>query len=378
VTRPDEWREQLPVLDLLLAGPGRHRRRVQPSRWAAPVVTIGAVGAVTATSLGNGVSGPPRTVADSVGYQLPGTFVASPYVVPLDLEAVIGPGRSRVPPATTLTPRQLPPLPDVAPTSIPRPALAAYVSAADAVDKTMPECNLYWQLLAGIGYVESDHASSGGSASPSWSGEAVPPILGPVLDGQGGVAAIPDTDHGRLDGNTTWDRAVGPMQFLPSTWARFGADAGHDGDAPDPQNIQDAALAAAVYLCTAASRLDQPANAIEAVYSYNHSFDYVRSVLTITADYMRINPALLGVNGIPRDPVSPSPSPTPVPTASATRAPATPSPTRPTPSSPSPSPTPSASPTESASPSISPTLGNPTSSPTANPVDPSPVGVSSS
>ena len=53
-------------------------------------------------------------------------------------------------------------------------------------------------------------------------GRTLNPILGPVLNGVGDVAAIPDTDGGRWDGDTTWDRAVGPMQFIPSSW-RSGA-----------------------------------------------------------------------------------------------------------------------------------------------------------
>ena len=44
------------------------------------------------------------------------------------------------------------------------------------------------------------------------------------------------------------DRAVGPMQFLPASWARYGADGNGDG-VRDPHQLDDAALAAAAYLC---------------------------------------------------------------------------------------------------------------------------------
>src|ERR1019366_6030026 len=96
--------------------------------------------------------------------------------------------------------------------TIPRLALAAYNNAASVEKKAAPSCRLSWAVLAGIGLIESDHARSGGSWSPSWSGVANPRILGPLLD-RTDYPAIPDTDHGVLDGNTSFDRAVGPMQF---------------------------------------------------------------------------------------------------------------------------------------------------------------------
>ncbi len=108
-------------------------------------------------------------------------------------------------------------------------------------------------MLAGIGFIESGHAHSGGSHNPNWSGIADPPIYGPLLDGQNGIALITDSDQGALDGNATYDRAVGPMQFLPSTWREYEVGAsGHS--APNPQNIDDATLSAARYLCATGTR----------------------------------------------------------------------------------------------------------------------------
>ena len=104
------------------------------------------------------------------------------------------------------------------------------------------------------------------------------PILGPVLNGVGDVAAIPDTDGGRWDGDTTWDRAVGPMQFIPSSWAVWGRDGDGDGSA-DPSDVDDAAMATASYLCAGGRDLRDEKDRRSAVFSYNHSWDYVDLVL---------------------------------------------------------------------------------------------------
>jgi len=92
------------------------------------------------------------------------------------------------------------------------------------------------------------------------------------------VAAIPDSDGGRWDGDTVWDRAVGPMQFLPGTWRSLGRDGSGDQVA-DPNNLFDAAVSAAGYLCLSGGDLTDPTRLRQAVYSYNHSWPYVDAVL---------------------------------------------------------------------------------------------------
>ncbi|MCW2573276.1 MAG: Membrane-bound lytic murein transglycosylase B-like protein, partial [Frankiales bacterium] len=168
-------------------------------------------------------------------------------------------------------------------TAVPTAALAAYQAAALRTNALVPGCHLSWQLLAGIGEIESHHASTGGSGSPTWNGIAQPAILGPTLDGSIGQA-IRDSDHGHLDGNRIWDRAVGPMQFLPATWASFGVDADHDGSV-NPQDIRDAAAAAGDYLCKGNVDLNDPSQLAQAVYSYNAADWYVSDVLTLAATY---------------------------------------------------------------------------------------------
>ncbi len=161
-------------------------------------------------------------------------------------------------------------------TGIGERALAAYAGAALRLEEEQPECGLSWNTLAGIGQVESEHGTIDGSRLRD-DGRVEPAIVGIPLDGREGVRAIRDTDGGRLDGDATWDRAVGPMQFIPSSWARFAADGNGDG-VEDVQNIDDAALAAARYLCAAGADLRDPAGWVAAVGSYNDSVEYAQQV----------------------------------------------------------------------------------------------------
>ena len=163
-------------------------------------------------------------------------------------------------------------------------ALDAYLRAAMDTSSEMPGCGIPWWLLAGIGRVESGHGTFATSVLDP-GGNARPSIIGIPLNGGNSTAVITDTDGGRLDGDTTHDRAVGPMQFIPSTWARYAADGNRDGIA-DPQNLYDAAHAAALYLCTAGGDLTNPGGIRQAIFSYNHSDAYVAKVLGFTQEYV--------------------------------------------------------------------------------------------
>jgi membrane-bound lytic murein transglycosylase B len=168
-------------------------------------------------------------------------------------------------------------------TGIPRRVLAAYAGAALALADEQPGCHLGWTTLAGIGNTESRHATLGGTtALPD--GTTSQQILGPRLDGSA-FESITDTDHGRWDGDEVWDRAVGPMQFIPGTWERWGADGNDDGVA-DPNQIDDASLATARYLCHSGD-LSTGAGWQAAIYSYNHSDSYVATVTTTANAYAR-------------------------------------------------------------------------------------------
>jgi hypothetical protein len=276
--------------------------------------------------------------------------------------------------------------------SIPGVVLVAYQAAARATMRTDPSCHVTWALLASIGRIESGHARGGNVTA---SGRTVSPILGPVLNG-GAFAAIRDTDNGRYDGDRTWDRAVGPMQFIPSSWAVYSRDGNGDGSA-DPHNVFDAALATAGYLCAGDRDLSDPASLRRAVFGYNHSWDYVATVVAWMTAYEQGRPvptagtmSASGPDGSPDVQAAPSrqstqstssptpaptrttpptvrPTPTPKPTVSPT---ATTSPTPTTTPTPTPTETPTGCPTPSPSPTETPTDGStPTPTPTPTPTE---------
>ena len=172
---------------------------------------------------------------------------------------------------------------------VPPRALRAYGAAELAQRAATPDCRLSWSTLAGIGRVESDHGRYGG-ASVDADGVARPRIIGIPLDGSAGVLEILDTDGGDLDGDTTYDRAVGPMQFLPGTWDRFGADGNGDGTR-DPHQLDDAALAAARYLCADGRDTASGEGWWDGVLTYNRSVDYARLVWAAADRYAAAPPA---------------------------------------------------------------------------------------
>jgi membrane-bound lytic murein transglycosylase B len=174
-------------------------------------------------------------------------------------------------------------------TQIPSRSLVAYAEAELTVGKSRPKCGVSWATLAGVGRVESHHGQYNGSDVGS-NGRLSPPIIGIPLDGSAGVQAVPDTDRGKLDGDRKWDRAVGAMQFLPETWTRYGLRASRDGKAPDPQNVDDAALTAAHYLCTRGGNLSTAAGWWRAVLSYNRSVTYGQSVFSGANAYAKAAP----------------------------------------------------------------------------------------
>jgi membrane-bound lytic murein transglycosylase B len=162
---------------------------------------------------------------------------------------------------------------------IPAVALDAYRAASREAAAIGPGCVVGWEILAAIGRVESNHGRVDGPRELRADGTVLPPIRGPRLDGTRGTQSIPDTDEGLLDGDATWDRAVGPLQFIPTTWAELGRDGNADGIA-DPDNLYDAALTAAAHLCLREpGNYADPVDLRRALIAYNRSERYANNVL---------------------------------------------------------------------------------------------------
>lgn len=246
------------------------------------------------------------------------------------------------------------------PLGIPGSMLKAYKNAADIMAKEQPGCHLDWALIAAIGRIESNHARGGYVDAK---GNTLEPILGPVLNGAGAFAAIRDTDGGRYDGDRTWDRAVGAMQFIPSTWTGYASDGNGDGIA-DPNNIYDESLATARYLCSGGLDLSSDAMQRLAVRRYNNSQSYVDTVMSYAAAYRG------GVSQLPDSQVPIGAPPGPGAVAAAAGSPAgdpAPPVTQPPPSSVPPSQLPPSSTTPtSSSPTSKPTTPTTPASPTSS------------
>jgi membrane-bound lytic murein transglycosylase B len=341
------------------------------------VVVLGAVGAPVDADLGGGTTAPAaravsrdaaRTAADVVlrvsaeagataQVGLPGTVEGMTAVTAAATAASVLPPGLTGPPGTT------------GPLGVPDRVLTAYLFAEQQLARTHPGCAMPWWLLAGIGKVESGHAGGG---RVDRDGRTRGEVLGPLLDGSlAGTMVIPDTDGGLVDGNTEFDRAVGPMQFLPGTWAFVGTDADRDRTA-DPHDVDDAATTAGVYLCRGGGSMTEPEQLRSAVLRYNGSEDYVDAVLAWGTSYRDRVVAVPGETGVIAPPAAPVPTPavpvptTPAPVPTTTRP--TPSPTRPTapPTSAPPTTTPTTAPTTDPAP-------EPTGEPTAAP-SPEPTG----
>jgi cell wall-associated NlpC family hydrolase len=141
---------------------------------------------------------------------------------------------------------------------IPPEYLVLYLGAA----RTCP--GLPWDVLAGIGKVESDH----------------------------GRSDLPGVHAG-----ANYAGAEGPMQFEPATFAEFAVNADHHGK-PSPYKPADAIYTAAAMLCTDGAASGTAAGIRRAVFAYNHSDAYVADVLTWAARYATAAPSAAAASAI--------------------------------------------------------------------------------
>ncbi|MGB0876419.1 MAG: lytic transglycosylase domain-containing protein [Mycobacterium sp.] len=237
-----------------------------------PLVLAGAVGAAapsTHAPTRDSAVMPLAAVEPSPG-DGSGASVVAINKAPTPLRMVGGSASSPPPAAVVNSPGTL---------RIPSMALAAYRNAEAMMATAFPGCGVSWNLLAGIGRIESMHAYGGATDAR---GTAVRPIYGPALDG-----TLPGNEvivQSRSADRVTYARALGPMQFLPGTWSRYASDGDNDGKA-DVQNVFDASLAAARYLCSGGMNLRNQADVMAAILRYNNSMAYARNVLSWAASY---------------------------------------------------------------------------------------------
>jgi membrane-bound lytic murein transglycosylase B len=235
-----------------------------------PIILAGAVGA-SAPSAGvrDAAVTPLAAVETSPGVRS-GASVVAVTKTPTAFHIASG-GVSSPPPAVVVnSPGTL---------RIPAMALSAYRNAERMMAAAYPGCGLSWNLLAGIGRIESMHANGGATDSR---GTPVRPIYGPALDG-----TLPGNEiivQSRTADRVTYARAMGPMQFLPGTWSRYASDGDGDGKA-DVQNLYDSSLAAARYLCSGNLNLRDQSHVMAAILRYNNSVAYARNVLGWAAAY---------------------------------------------------------------------------------------------
>ncbi len=275
--------------------------RVQKATALIPLAVLSA--AATATAAGIGGTGAALASSDQArlpdGSLLPADAIEAPASLSAPggvAPAVSGDGNAVVTSAST--------------SGIPSLALAAYQRSEAVINAADKACQLPWQLTAAIGRVESDHGRFRGNSLDD-DGVATPGIYGIALNGKNNTRAITDTDAGQYDNDTVWDRAVGPMQFIPSTWAVVGVDGDNDGKR-NPQDIDDSALAAAVYLCSGKDDLGTDAGRRAAVHRYNNSDAYVDLVLRImdaymSGDYSSVPNSTTSAGQLVTDPTYPTP-----------------------------------------------------------------------
>lgn len=271
---------------------GRHSKKTDSHIRRNSVIALTGlipIGLVTAANTAGAAPKVPffnTSSAETVDTAAQATQEPQAQILPA-VEAIAEPAPAPAPEPASLAPVQAtPPLPASmaeGALGIPSVSVAAYQNAERILAVEKPNCNMHWTLLAGIGRVESGHANDGKDADAN--GNLYKPVIGLPLNGSlPGQAVIMDTDGGALDGDTVYDRAVGPMQFIPSTWNQYAGDGNGDGIA-DPQNLFDSALTTGKYLCDGGLNMQDVTQVASAIHRYNNSAAYVANVLAWSLGY---------------------------------------------------------------------------------------------
>jgi len=238
-------------------------------------IFVGAAAAVLAVVAAGAFAFAPMQADDEPRESAPMELWAAPATAPLSAATPSGPGvADLVDPAWLAS--------TAAATGIPERALAAYAGVASRKSVEMPGCGLSWNTLAAIGATESGHGRHNGSSVEA-DGTVAPPIYGIALVG-GATDTIADSDDGAIDGDADWDRAVGPMQLIPQTWRNWHVDANGDG-VEDPQNIDDATMASANYLCRASGDMATERGWSLGITAYNSDPAYIVRIAAAGSAY---------------------------------------------------------------------------------------------
>lgn len=134
----------------------------------------------------------------------------------------------------------------LAPT-LPGAAYSAYLRASSAVRTSDPDCDVPAALLVGIGRIMGNHGRSASSIL-STAGVSSSPMQGLI------GSAVPDTDGGIIDGTSTADLRVGPLQLLPAQWIEFDPQ---EEIASSPNWIFSSAIVASRVLCSTGNDLSK-------------------------------------------------------------------------------------------------------------------------
>jgi hypothetical protein len=152
-----------------------------------------------------------------------------------------------------------------------------------------PECKIDGAMLAAV----ASNESHGWWDRVKDDGIMRPPLYGVSLDGSGKggnrtphINKLSQADKDRFGVTGRYIKAVGPTQFLPSTWINVEKE---HGAQLDPQSMIDSTLATGLYLCNRAGIQNDPLasddSAAKAFRGYNNSGSYVKSAMGHTAKF---------------------------------------------------------------------------------------------